>query len=507
MRTVTSLLLASAAGLAVTAGAQAADLPVKAKPVEYVKVCSLYGAGFYYIPGTDTCIRVGGHIRAEAHINGTNNFGHPYANNGDGLATDTRDQNRYQFRSRAYLYNDTRTQTAYGTLRTYTHIRMEVTSPNGTGSASTSPTLEAALIQWGGFTAGRAQNSFMHSPYQSYKYANLGAPGITDTPSGRYVFGYTHQFGNGLSGTIALEDPKGSTKRAIYNGALALSQGVFSPGTNVQGGNTFPDIVGQIRLNQAWGGMFLAGVITNNHVAYDCGASGAGCTNLSSAVADKVGGAVNVGFKFNMPTGKGDAIYMNAGYSVGATSHVFSNAVNGNGFGHYSGNTVPTVGNSLTIGTQTFGYIFDSVYSTAPGQVTGQQLTTAYGGNLAFEHYWNPQWRTSVFGGAMYLDYNNTANAILCSKFAVGGGGPGTLSNVGAGCDMDFRVIQVGSRTVWEPVKDLLIGVEVQYSNLASKNDGAVFTQSAVNNFRPAGRYLLQDQDIISGIFSVRRFF
>ncbi len=54
MKMVKSLLLGSAAGLvAVTAG-QAADLPVKAKPVEYVKVCSLYGAGFYYMPGTDT---------------------------------------------------------------------------------------------------------------------------------------------------------------------------------------------------------------------------------------------------------------------------------------------------------------------------------------------------------------------------------------------------------------------------------------------------------------------
>jgi hypothetical protein len=384
---------------------------------------------------------------------------------------------------------------------------MEVTSPNGTAGATTGPTLEAAIIQWGGFTAGRAQTSYMHSPYQSYKYLNLGSPGITDVPSGRNVMAYTHQFGNGLSGTIALEDPKGSTKRGIYNGALALTQGVFNPGTDVRGGNSFPDIVGQLRLDQAWGGMFLAGVLTNNRVAYDCGQPGGACTDQSTATADKIGGAVNVGFKFNMPTGKGDAIYLNGGYSVGATSHVFSNIVNGNGFGAYSNRTAATAANNLTIGSQTFGYIFDSVYSTVPGQVTGQQLTTAYGGNLAFEHYWNPQWRTSVFGGAMFLDYNNTANAILCSKFAVGGGGPGTLSNAGAGCDMDFRVYQVGSRTVWEPVKDLQFGLEVQYSNLSSKNDGAVFTQAANNGGRPAGRYILQDQDVISGVFSVRRFF
>jgi len=51
-------------------GAQAADLPVKAKAIEYVKVCSLYGAGFWYIPGTDTCIRIGGAVRIDTALNG-----------------------------------------------------------------------------------------------------------------------------------------------------------------------------------------------------------------------------------------------------------------------------------------------------------------------------------------------------------------------------------------------------------------------------------------------------
>ncbi|NPU27388.1 porin, partial [Bradyrhizobium denitrificans] len=59
MNTIKSLVLGSAAALVAMSGAQAADLPIKAKAVEYVKVCSLYGAGFYYIPGTDTCIKLG----------------------------------------------------------------------------------------------------------------------------------------------------------------------------------------------------------------------------------------------------------------------------------------------------------------------------------------------------------------------------------------------------------------------------------------------------------------
>jgi hypothetical protein len=60
MKVAKKLILGSAAGLLAIGGAQAADLPVKAKAVEYVKICSLYGAGFFYIPGTDTCIKLGG---------------------------------------------------------------------------------------------------------------------------------------------------------------------------------------------------------------------------------------------------------------------------------------------------------------------------------------------------------------------------------------------------------------------------------------------------------------
>ena len=71
MKMVKSLILGSAAGLVAVGGAQAADLPVKAKAVEYVKICSLYGAGFYYIPGTDTCIKLGGYLRVEIAL-GTN---------------------------------------------------------------------------------------------------------------------------------------------------------------------------------------------------------------------------------------------------------------------------------------------------------------------------------------------------------------------------------------------------------------------------------------------------
>ena len=74
MKVAKSLLLGTAAVLATVAGAQAADLPTrKAAPVQYVKICDAYGAGFFYIPGTDTCLRVGGLVLADLSVSNTPN--------------------------------------------------------------------------------------------------------------------------------------------------------------------------------------------------------------------------------------------------------------------------------------------------------------------------------------------------------------------------------------------------------------------------------------------------
>ena len=67
---IKSLLLGSAAALVAVTGARAADAVVVAEPepVEYVRVCDVYGAGFYYIPGTETCLKVGGYIRYDIGV-------------------------------------------------------------------------------------------------------------------------------------------------------------------------------------------------------------------------------------------------------------------------------------------------------------------------------------------------------------------------------------------------------------------------------------------------------
>src|SRR5713101_5797596 len=139
MRTVKSLLLGSAAGLVAVAGAQAADLPVKAKPVEYVKVCSLYGAGFWYVPGTDTCLKIGSYIRVQNEWN-ANNGGTPIGSGDTAGRQDRIDTSNWGFRARQSVSVDLRTQTEYGTLRSYLEIGAQWTtqavSEAGTGAAA-----------------------------------------------------------------------------------------------------------------------------------------------------------------------------------------------------------------------------------------------------------------------------------------------------------------------------------------------------------------------------------
>src|SRR5262245_40380029 len=156
-----SLLLGSAAGFVAVAGAQAADMPVKAKPVEYVKICTLYGAGFYYLPGTDICVKHGAYVRFQPYFNQN---GATSATNGPFIGQASTQQTRFAntnndliLRSRAVYTMDARTQTEYGTLRAYALIGYTVDS---IGATATSIYATRGFIQFAGFTLGRATSFY-----------------------------------------------------------------------------------------------------------------------------------------------------------------------------------------------------------------------------------------------------------------------------------------------------------------------------------------------------------
>src|SRR5436309_13655498 len=137
---VKSLLLGTAAGLVAVAGAQAADMPVKAAPVQYVKICSLYGDGFYYIANTDPCLKMGGYLRVQAEYNmgGGGVVVGDSAGGEVGQGRFTRDlTNDINYRVRGAISWDVRQQTEYGTRRTHIRFGAENTTPNNTGVGKT----------------------------------------------------------------------------------------------------------------------------------------------------------------------------------------------------------------------------------------------------------------------------------------------------------------------------------------------------------------------------------
>ncbi len=258
MKMVKSLLLGSAAGLVAVAGAQAADLPVKAKPVQYVKICTLYGDGFYYIPGSDTCIRFSGYIRADYGYNVTGARTAQYA--GAAGAQD-RTVSAYSTRHRGSFSVDTRTQTAYGTLRTFSTFHLQ--NENTTESTN----IARAFIQWGGFTFGRTVSftdhegsigdSGMRSLHQTQNQSDTGANGTNQ-------IAYTWQLGNGVTLNIGADERR---VKSIAN----LSNNVVSVGnepTSARNGSQHPNPWVSLRVNQAWGRASVAVIANHNEATY-----------------------------------------------------------------------------------------------------------------------------------------------------------------------------------------------------------------------------------------------
>jgi hypothetical protein len=226
--TIKSLLIGAAGALAFTGAAQAADLPAP-EPVDYVRICDAYGSGYYYIPGTETCLRVFGAIRTD------------YRYFGDGEVFGVHD-GHWRFRARAYVRMDSRTSTEYGLLRTYVDLWFTNDEDDHYNSNDQWFHIYRAFIQFGGLTAGRTA-SFFDPGVGTTLWAVTG-PATSDTEMN--VLAYTASFGNGMSASLSLES--GANRRAGW-----------SPTHSAYA--EFPDLVANIRVDQGWGSAMIAAII------------------------------------------------------------------------------------------------------------------------------------------------------------------------------------------------------------------------------------------------------
>jgi len=372
MKLAKSLFLGSVAGLAAVAGAQAADLPArKAAAVEYVRVCSTYGAGFFYIPGTETCLKVGGRVRAEYQY----------------LEPQFREDASIGFRARARIALDARTATAYGLLRTY--IRMEMDRNTGvynsqSGGFGTSPNIAQAYIQFGGLTAGRTTSFFVNPDLPNTNITTLRFYDYPDVD----LLAYTFSFGNGFSASLALEE-------GAFTGNRLTGTSVFDPTTTVAAGQRWPDLVGNVKYAGTWGSVQVSGAL---HQTRSNAFSVADADFLDS----ELGWAVGLQAGLNLPMlGAGDALWLAAAYADGALAYL--------GFG-------PTATGVGASGTSRAFSVVDAYVDVDGNVETGQGWSVSGG----LRHYWTPTVRSSVHGSYASVEYDGGTTLADFDEWRVG---------------------------------------------------------------------------------------
>ncbi|MCA6105052.1 porin [Bradyrhizobium australafricanum] len=500
---LTKCLVLGSAVMFVGASAQAADLPVKAKAVEYVKICSLYGAGFYYIPGTDTCIKLGGYVRAEVGLN--TNALHDTTNTGVAGAQN-RLRNYYTTKAREDLNIDTRTATEYGVLRTFFDGALTWTSGGYAGTGTTAVNgstaysgagvaggtlgVYYAFIQFAGFTMGKAVSQFS-SPWVNYPANNFdGLPGAGGSVTGVNQFSYTAEFGQGITAAISAQDQVQYNTTNIWNvsGATVAGLATGAYGANDIGGAWSPDLVAMVRVDQAWG-LFQASVAAHdNHAAYY------GADETTGHPDDKWGWAAQLALSIkNLPTGAGDTINMSGVYTNGASRYNFQDLMTTT-YAMYGGTGLAGAYQSVGLAG-----LSDSVFVAG----SGQQLTTTYGVQGGYTHNWNPYWNTGIYGAWAAVRYNGTAKGYICGAFVAGL----ALSSGVAGCNPDFNYGVVGVITRWTPVKNLTFSADLAYSMLDQKYaSGSTVTlplQSAIA--KPGAVYELKDQNALTLLIRAQR--
>lgn len=363
-----------------------------------------FGASFFYIPGTESCLRIGGRVRAEALI----------------VEPLTRADDLVGLRARGRIQLDHRTATDYGLLRAF--VRFEITHSSGLpygnpGTVGTTAKVPQAFVQFAGLTAGRVTSMFSNT---DLPLAHMGTLRFDDVPD-VMLLAYTYSFGNGFSATISVED---SLVRRQNNAFDPI------PGTAalVPGGQSVPDVVGNLRYVGTWGSVQVSGAlpqIRSDNLVIDP------FTGFTSYPGAEYGFAAGFQGALNLPNfGPADAAWLSLGYADGALGYIGFGSELNNVFGAGPVST-PAV---------------DAYVDTATGDLRRAKGFSVAGG---YTHNWTPQLRSSVFGSFARVTYSGPASTL------------GPLGNV-TGLP-DFNEWRVGTNSFWIPVTGLAFGAELIY--------------------------------------------
>ena len=351
---IKSLLLGSAAVLVAATGAKAADAIVipEPEPVEYVRVCDAYGAGFFYIPGTETCLSISGYvwyqIGAGSYDNVNDTFG--YYGYGDGWYK--------QVRTR--LNFDARSDTEWGTLRAF--IRIQATFGSGTGDGDA--LIDQGYIQLGGLMMGYSESFWADSKNGGpSNYGSHTWGGLYYGYQQRHLIGYRYNGGNGFFAAVALEDD------------------------TLGGEGYMPDLVGKIGIAQGWGAVWA-------RAAYD--------ESFDNATVNG-GFAAQLGLQYNIASMPGTSIRVLGFYADG--DHSYNVGAPSCSPGCVTGGAEWSILGSLnyqinpTLGVQVGAQYFSDLYVAGTDVSTG---TDAWAAEVGF--VWVPVENFEVRTEVVYTD-------------------------------------------------------------------------------------------------------
>lgn len=493
-----SLLLGTVAGLVVVAGAQAGDLPVKAQPVRYVKICTLYGDGFYYIPGSDTCLKIGGYIRVDTGYGVAGARTPAYSGT---LGAEDRTVSQYSSRYRANLAFDTRTESQYGTIRTLTSLHFQ--NQDQTESFN----VARAFIQFSGFTLGRYQSfSDTWSLDVAWHYAtqqnqsDTGANGVNGVA-------YSFDLGNGTLFSVGADERR---TKSLANLSNAAAIRVGAEPVNSFGGEQYPDPWANFRVDQAWGRWAGTFLLHNVNATYNDASTAGVCAGPGASASatplttcghpgDRVGWAVMTGGELRLPfIAQGDRIGYYAHYGVGTSAYSGGSQLSSPGL--FNGSN-----------TLAAGWLTDGVFLNR----TGIELTTTWTVGSGYEHHWTPSLKTSIFGAYTQVLYDSTARSYWASNVCPTGAAGQSGFNAVGNCNPNWAFFQGGVRTQWQTAPLFYMGLELAYTQVftafagstANISGGVNGGQSPIIGARPAGIYSLSDQGTWSVILRLQRSF
>ena len=253
-----TLFLGSVAVFAVGGVAQAADLSV-AEPVEYVRVCDGFGAGYWVIPGTDTCLKIGGYVQVDTVFHDTGYVG------GDHSAG-------WEIITEASAQFSAKSMTEYGELAAYAEFRAQSNNANDfewdTGKRLAY--LDSAWLKLGALLAGRTGSLYDYGGGFTFDGSDLDSDASADQIRLSWAMGGfgialgiedpRDRFGSGLADEYDMPNIVAAitTSQANWDGQLsaAFAETDAGSGFAVQAAATFKlDSIApgdQLRLKAAW---------------------------------------------------------------------------------------------------------------------------------------------------------------------------------------------------------------------------------------------------------------